>query len=106
MTNGRKEVLCIGCGGPVPLAGPKAGDRMDCSNCAGLSLRVAEKDGDLALVEVHRVSCPSCEELIEVPSGSEPGETIECCGSDYFLTYEFGVFALVSGVNARLLKET
>ena len=96
MTNGRKEVLCIGCGEPVSLAGLKAGDRMDCSNCAGLTLRVEEKDGDLALVEVHRVSCPSCEEPIEVPSGSEPGETFACCGNDYLLTYEFGAFALVS----------
>ena len=94
--NGEKDILCIGCGEPVSLAGLKVGDCMDCSNCAGLTFRVEEKDGDLSLVEVHRVSCPLCEELIEVPSGSEPGETVACCGNDYFLTYEFGAFALVS----------
>ena len=68
---------------------------MDCSNCAGLTFRVEEKDGSLSLVEVPRVSCPSCEELIEVPSGLAPEETIECCGNDYHLTYAFGTFALV-----------
>ncbi len=88
------EVLCPGCGEKVSLEGRHVGDRMDCSNCADLTLRVEEKDGKYFLVEIPKVSCPSCECVTEVPDGLESGDTMTCCGKDYILTYEFGSFAL------------
>lgn len=88
------EVLCPGCGQKVSLEGLKVGDRMDCSNCADLTLRVEEKGGNYSLIEVLKVSCPSCECVVEVPEGLGPGNTMTCCGKDYTLTYEFGSFAL------------
>ena len=88
------EVLCPGCGENVSLEGRHVGDRMDCSNCADLTLRVEEKEGKYSLVEIPKVSCPSCECVAEVPKGLEPGNTMTCCGKDYILTYEFGSFAL------------
>jgi len=88
------EVLCPGCGEKVSLEGLTVGDRINCFNCADLTLRVEETEGEYSLAEVHKVSCPSCECVREVPDGLGPGDTMLCCGKDYTLTYEFGSFAL------------
>ncbi|MFQ5853316.1 MAG: hypothetical protein ACE5JU_22380 [Candidatus Binatia bacterium] len=88
------EILCPGCGEKVSLQGLKVGDRIDCSNCADLALRVEERDGNYLLVEIPKVSCPSCDRVMEIPDGLGPGDTMKCCGKDYVLTYEFGAFAL------------
>jgi len=88
--------LCPGCGENTSLDGLKVGDRMDCANCAGLTLAVKEQHGSLTLVEIRKVSCPSCDEVLEVPDALQPGDTIECWGRDYVLSYEFGAFALMS----------
>lgn len=89
-----ERVVCPGCGEEVSLKGLKAGDRIDCPNCANLTLRVKEKDGSYFLEEVPKVSCPSCDRLMEVPDGLGAGDTLECCGKEYTLTYEFGAYAL------------
>ena len=91
------EPLCPGCGEKVSLNGLRAGDRIDCSNCANLTLRLKEKDGKSFLEEIPKVSCPSCDRVKEVPEGLRAGETMECCGEKYLLTYEFGTYALISG---------
>lgn len=95
------EVLCPGCGEKVSLEGLRVGDRIDCANCADLTLRVEEKEGEYSLVEVHKVSCPSCECVTEVSEGLGPGDTITCCGKHYTLTYEFGSYALSSNDDVR-----
>ena len=90
-----EEILCPGCGERVLLQGLKIGDRIDCTNCADLTLRLEEKDGQYLLVDIPKVSCPSCDRILEVPDGLGPGDVMTCCGVDYMLTYEFGAYALV-----------
>ncbi len=89
-------VVCPGCGETVRLQGLKIGDRIDCTNCADLTLRLVEKDGQCILVDIPKVSCPSCDRILEVPDGLGRGDVMTCCGVDYMLTYEFGAYALVS----------
>ncbi len=88
-------VVCPGCGETVRLQGLKIGDRIDCTNCADLTLRLVEKDGQCILVDIPKVSCPSCDRILEVPDGLGRGGVMTCCGVDYMLTYEFGAYALV-----------
>ncbi len=88
-------VVCPGCGETVRLQGLKIGDRIDCTNCADLTLRLVEKDGQCILVDIPKVSCPSCDRILEVPDGLGRGDVMTCCGVDYMLTYEFGAYALV-----------
>lgn len=88
------EHLCPGCGEEVSLNGLRAGDRIDCSNCANLTLRLKEKDGNYFLEEIPKVSCPTCERIMEVPEDLGPGDTLTCCGEKFLLTYEFGAYAL------------
>lgn len=90
------EILCPGCGETVSLKGRRAGDRMGCPNCASLTLRVVEEEGIYSLVEIPKVSCPSCERICEVPDGLGPGDTMRCCGKEYVLSYEFGAFAMTA----------
>jgi endogenous inhibitor of DNA gyrase (YacG/DUF329 family) len=88
------EVRCPGCGDEVSLAGVNPGDRIDCPNCANLTVRLVEKNGSRVLEQVHKVSCPRCDRLIEVSEGSQAGDAITCCGQEFTLTYDFGTFAL------------
>jgi len=87
-------VVCPGCGETVSLAGLKAGDRIDCSNCANLTLRVKMRGEEHYLEEIPKVSCPSCDRVMEIPEGLGPGENLKCCGKEYTLNYEFGAYAL------------
>ncbi len=41
----------------------------------------------------HRVSCPDCERVITLPEDAKTGDTVECCGRLYRLTFEYGAFA-------------
>ncbi len=90
-----EEILCPGCGERVLLQGLKIGDCIDCTNCADLTLRLEGKDGQYILVDIPKVSCPSCDRILEVADGQGPGDVMTCCGVDYMLTYEFGAYALV-----------
>ena len=96
------EHVCPGCGEKISLDGVQIGDRIDCSYCAGLTLRLKEKDGKRALEEVPLVSCPSCERILEVPEGLGPGDSLACCGQQFALTYEFGAYALKKTKSERL----
>lgn len=87
-------VLCPGCGEKVSLEGLKIGDLYDCPHCANLTLRLKEKDGSYFLEEVPKVSCPSCDRVLEVPDELGPGDTLKCCDKEFTLTYEFGAYAL------------
>jgi hypothetical protein len=89
-----REILCPGCGEKVSLEGLKVGDRIDCSNCANLTLRLREQDGNYFFEEIPKVSCPTCERTIEVPEDLGPGDTLTCCGEKFVLTHEFGAYAL------------
>ncbi len=97
-----EEILCPGCGEKVSLNGLKVGDRLDCSNCANLILSLKEKDGRYFLEEVPKVSCPSCDRLIEVPERFGPGDTLTCCGEEFTLTCEFGAYALEKRLGQRI----
>ena len=44
--------------------------------------------------QVYVISCPDCPELIELPAGAQAGDTYQCCGRDYILTFEYGSYAL------------
>jgi len=87
-------VVCPGCGETVSLAGLKAGDRIDCSNCANLTFRVKKRGVVHYLEEIPKVSCPSCDRVMEIPEGLGPGDSLKCCGKEFILTYEFGAYAL------------
>jgi len=87
-------VVCPGCGETVSLAGLKAGDRIDCPNCANLTLRVKKRGEEHYLEEISKVSCPSCDRVMEIPEGLGPGDSLKCCGKEFTLTYEFGAYAL------------
>lgn len=89
-----EKVLCPGCGEKIALLGLKVGDRMDCSNCANLTLRLKKKNGNYFFEEIPKVSCPTCERIIEVPDDRGPGDILTCCGERFALTYEFGAYAL------------
>jgi hypothetical protein len=41
----------------------------------------------------HQVSCPACNELVPLAPEAKAGDTIECCGRRYRLTFEYGAFA-------------
>ncbi len=88
------ELLCPGCGEKVSLEGLKVGDRIDCPNCANLTLKLKEDNGRYILVEIPKVSCPSCDRLMEVPEELGTGDSLTCCGEKFTLTYGFGAYAL------------
>ena len=52
----------------------------------------AEEGGWVASL-AHRVSCPECDRQVTLPEGAKAGDTIECCGRRYRLTFEYGAFA-------------
>ncbi len=87
-------VVCPGCGETVSLAGLKAGDRIDCPNCANLTLRVKKRGEEYYLEDIPKVSCPSCDRVMEMPEALGPGDSLKCCGKEFTLTYEFGAYAL------------
>lgn len=87
-------VHCPGCGEKVSLERLKVGGRIDCSNCANLTLRLKEEDGKYFLVEIPKASCPTCDRIIEVSEDLGPGDALTCCGEEFVLTHEFGAYAL------------
>ena len=66
---------------------------IDCPNCAGHALRVREDAGRWTATIAHRVSCPSCDEVITLPEHVVAGDRVSCCGRTYRLTFEYGAFA-------------
>ena len=59
----------------------------------------AEGDGWIASI-AYRVSCPDCGRVITLPEGVHAGDTIECDGRRYRLTFEYGAFAAVPDVES------
>lgn len=90
-----KGVQCFDCHQFIPLAeGVGPGDLIRCPNCAGLKLRVKEKNGKLVTEEVAQASCPVCGEVLVFPEGVKPGSKMTHCSREFTLTYEFGSYAL------------
>ncbi len=52
-----------------------------------------ETAGRWTVAIAHRVSCPDCDRVITLPEGARAGDTIECCGRRYRLTFDYGAFA-------------
>jgi hypothetical protein len=73
--------------------GVRSGDVVECANCAGHVLRLAEREGRWVATLAQRVSCPRCDRVVTLPEDAKAGDTIECCGRRYRLTYEYGAFA-------------
>ena len=70
----------------------------DCGARVGLT--EATRSGDLidwSAALAHRVSCPSCDEIVTLVDDVRPGDTIRCCGRTYRLTFEYGAFAAEDG---------
>ncbi len=88
------ELLCPGCGEAIDINSLKEGDLMECASCADLTLKLVRQKGKLALRQIHRVSCPSCDKKLEVPEDAQLRDTMSCCGQTFYLTYEFGAYAL------------
>ena len=90
-----KQVQCFDCNQLIPLPeGVGPGDLIGCPNCAGLELRIKQRDGKLVAEEVVKVSCPVCEKVLVLPEGVRPGAKITHCRREFTLTYEFGSYAL------------
>ena len=87
-------LTCPGCGEEVDISGLKEGDRFECANCASLTLELVRQEGKLSLRQVHRVSCPLCNQMLEVPEHARAGDMMTCCGRTFRLTYECGAYAL------------
>lgn len=51
------------------------------------------QEGGWAASLTYRVSCPECARQVTLPEGAKAGDTIECCGRRYRLTFEYGAFA-------------
>ena len=85
---------CVGCGAPVHVDRLVTGNRFQCENCAGLTIEVVDRHGELALRQVHFASCPVCDERLEVPPDAALGGTMSHCGRAFQLTYGFGAHAL------------
>ena len=91
---GATTIGCPDCGTAIAVPpGTRAGDLLDCPNCAGHALRVAQEGGGWVVTLAHRVSCPTCNQLLTLPEGAKAGDAIECCGRRYRLTFEYGAFA-------------
>jgi hypothetical protein len=94
----RREALpsltCLGCGEAVDISSLKEGDRFECANCAGLTLELVHREGEISLRQVYRVSCPVCGQMLEAPEHARAGDTMTCCERTFRLTYEFGAYAL------------
>lgn len=88
------SLACLGCGSPVHDDRLVPGNRFECQRCAGLTIEVVDRRGELALREVAFASCPVCDERLEVPAGAAPGQTMSHCGLTFQLTYAFGAYAL------------
>jgi hypothetical protein len=43
--------------------------------------------------EIKRVSCPNCDQMVELPDDAKAGDTVACCGKTFRLTHEWGSFA-------------
>ena len=87
-------VRCPDCGALVDLPDDvRAGDLVECANCAGHALRLRQ-DGDRWVAsQAPRVSCPDCDEIITLPEDARAGDTASCCGRTYRLSFEYGAFA-------------
>jgi len=89
-----RVVCCPDCSALIEMAeGARAGDLMECPNCAGHALRVREDAGRWSATLAHRVSCPECDEVMTLPDDVKPGDTVLCCGRTYRLTFEYGAYA-------------
>ena len=71
----------------------QAGDLIECPNCAGHALRVRKDGVHWSATLAHRVSCPTCDEIVTLPEDVKPGDTIRCCNRTYRLTCEYGAYA-------------
>ena len=73
--------------------GARSGDLLECPNCAGHPLRLKWDDPRWAATLAYRVSCPRCDDVRTLPEDVQAGDTIDCCGQRYRLTFEYGAFA-------------
>lgn len=95
VSEGERKAPCPGCGDTVTL-GPevKEGDRLLCGVCAGSAYRVVLREGEWAMKPIPTASCPVCDEVVELGSGLQPGDTVEHCGQAFRLSFEYGAWAL------------
>lgn len=88
-------VSCPECGQALEVQpGAKAGDLIDCPFCAGLSLRLSERERTWTATIVKKASCVLCDKVLILPDDVKPGDVVECCGVKQRVTYEYGAYAL------------
>jgi hypothetical protein len=87
-------VHCPDCGAVIELPrGTRPEALVECPNCAGHALRVHEDAGRWSATLAYRVSCLACDDVMTLPEGVKPGDTVRCCRRTYRLTFEYGAFA-------------
>ncbi|MDV2495536.1 MAG: hypothetical protein RX316_04910 [bacterium] len=67
---------------------------MLCDVCAGSAYRLVRQEDQWALEPTPTASCPVCDEVIELNSSVQPGDTVEHCGQAFRLSFEYGAWAL------------
>lgn len=88
------KVRCPDCGEVLHVAPDAApGDVLECPTCASYALRLTRENGGWIARVAHWVSCPACDRTRVLPESAAAGDTIECCGRRYRLTFEYGAFA-------------
>lgn len=89
------EVICPECRRPLSVPpGAKEGDILACPFCAGVSLRLANRDGSWKGRVVRKASCALCGEEVLLPDAVKPGDIIEHCGRRQMVSLEYGAYAL------------
>ena len=89
-----QAVRCPDCGALVDLPhGVRAGDLVECPDCAGHALRLRQDGARWVASLAHRVSCPDCDDLITLPEDARAGDSLSCCDRTYRLSFEYGAFA-------------
>jgi hypothetical protein len=91
-----RRIWCAGCGQEIEIPpGIASNETFACPNCAGLTLRAIERDGEWTVREVKTASCPVGDEPVVLPDDVQPGDIVECHGRRHRVSYEFGAYALV-----------
>jgi len=92
-----RVVRCPDCGALIEL--PEERARATWWSVRTVRGTPASSGGRRSLVRDARPpgQLPQCEEVITLPDDVKPGDTVQCCGRTYRLTFAYGAYAAEEG---------